>query len=103
MRAIFDKILKSLPDNVTQESVFSPSQTTFIPDAPVSIAPEAFEKFFTAFDTSWYFTGRWAFTIPGARPIFLNLFWTRKSGYMPWNGFTTTPRPLNSARTVPYI
>jgi predicted DNA-binding transcriptional regulator YafY len=59
LRAIFDKILKSLPKNVTLESVFSPSQTTFIPDAPVSIDPEVFEKIFTALKKRVTFTGEY--------------------------------------------
>jgi predicted DNA-binding transcriptional regulator YafY len=59
LRAIFGKILKSLPENVTLESVFSPSQTTFIPDAPVSIDPEVFEKIFAALRKRVTFSGEY--------------------------------------------
>jgi predicted DNA-binding transcriptional regulator YafY len=59
LRAIFAKILKSLPENVTMESVFSSSRTTFIPDAPVSIDPEVFEKIFAALKKQTTFTGEY--------------------------------------------
>jgi predicted DNA-binding transcriptional regulator YafY len=59
LRAIFDKILKSLPENVTLESVFSPSQATCIPDAPVPIDPEVFEKIFIALKKRVTFTGEY--------------------------------------------
>jgi predicted DNA-binding transcriptional regulator YafY len=59
LRAIFDKILKSLPENVTLETIFSPSQTSFIPDAPVSIDPDVFEKIFTALKKRVTFSGEY--------------------------------------------
>jgi proteasome accessory factor B len=59
LRAIFGKILKSLPENVTLESVFSPSQTTFIPDAPVSIDQGVFEKIFAALKRRVSFAGEY--------------------------------------------
>jgi predicted DNA-binding transcriptional regulator YafY len=59
LRAIFGKILKSLPENVTMESVFSLSRTTFIPDAPVSVDSEVFEKIFTALKERTTFTGEY--------------------------------------------
>jgi proteasome accessory factor B len=37
LRDIFGKIIKSLPDNVTLDSVFSQTQTSFIPDVPVAM------------------------------------------------------------------
>ncbi|WP_010257557.1 helix-turn-helix transcriptional regulator [Treponema primitia] len=51
LRMIFQKILKSLPETVTLNSVFSPSNASFIPDPPISIDPKVFEALFTALNT----------------------------------------------------
>ncbi|GHV69874.1 DeoR family transcriptional regulator [Spirochaetia bacterium] len=67
LRAIFDKIRTSLPDNVTLDSAgsfagssgFSRTQTTFIPDAPVSIDPKVFEGIFKALGEHKTFTGKY--------------------------------------------
>ncbi|GHU52940.1 hypothetical protein FACS189496_3790 [Bacilli bacterium] len=59
MRAIFDKIRKSLPDNVTLDSGFSQTQTTFIPDAPVTIDASVFEGIFKALKEHKTFTGHY--------------------------------------------
>lgn len=51
LRTIFDKILSSLPESLTLDSVFSPDQVSFIPETPVKIDSEVFEVIFTALKT----------------------------------------------------
>lgn len=48
LRSIFAKIEGSLPENVTFDSRFLQTQTTFIPDLPGSIEPETFSTIFSA-------------------------------------------------------
>jgi predicted DNA-binding transcriptional regulator YafY len=59
LRDIFSKILKSLPDNVTLDSVFSQTKTTFIPDAPVAIDHKVFENIFKALREHFTFTEKY--------------------------------------------
>jgi predicted DNA-binding transcriptional regulator YafY len=50
LKGAFSKILNALPDNVTINSAFLPSETSFIPDPP-AIEAEVFELIFTALKT----------------------------------------------------
>jgi predicted DNA-binding transcriptional regulator YafY len=59
LRDIFNKIIKSLPGMVTLDSGFSRTQTTFIPDAPVSIDGEVFENIFKALMEHKTITGKY--------------------------------------------
>ena len=51
LKGIFSKIIKAMPENVSVDTAFIPSQTVFISDPPVSIKPEVFEIMFTALKT----------------------------------------------------
>ena len=48
LRSVFKKIEMSLPNNITFDSSFLQSQTTFIPDQTGVINPEHFENIFSA-------------------------------------------------------
>jgi predicted DNA-binding transcriptional regulator YafY len=48
LKGVFKKILAAMPENITVDSAFLPSEASFIPDPPVAIQPEVFEKVFTA-------------------------------------------------------
>jgi len=51
LKDIFSKIIRAMPDNISVDTAFIPSQTVFIADPPVSIKPEVFEVMFTALKT----------------------------------------------------
>jgi predicted DNA-binding transcriptional regulator YafY len=59
LRDIFNKIIKSLPDTITLDFGFSRTQTTFIPDVPITIDPSVFESIFKALKEHKTFAGKY--------------------------------------------
>jgi predicted DNA-binding transcriptional regulator YafY len=52
LRAIFQKIVASMPDKITADFGFLASRTTFIPDHAGEIDPSVFQSVFTALQTN---------------------------------------------------